>query len=68
METFRNEIQHVLTVNGWHGGLGNMFFLMTPDGVGSCADGTPASSGGECSTNAFCAYHNYFVNSNGSFA
>jgi hypothetical protein len=61
-QQLEDEIQHVLTVNGWHGGLGNMFFLMTPEGVGSCFDSTPASSDGACSTNAFCAYHNYFVN------
>ena len=46
-QQLEDEIQHVLTVNGWHGGLGNIFFLMTPDGVGSCFDGTPASSGGD---------------------
>jgi hypothetical protein len=61
-QQLQNEIQHVLTQQGWHGSLSNMFFLMTPDGVGSCFDSTPASSDGECSTNAFCAYHNYFVN------
>jgi hypothetical protein len=37
-----------------------MFFLMTPNGVGSCVDGTPAYTTGECSTNFFCAYHSYF--------
>jgi len=58
------EIQSVLTAQGWHGAMNKMYFLMTPDGVGSCFDSTPASSGGECSTNAFCAYHNYFVDSN----
>jgi hypothetical protein len=56
-QQLQNEIQRVLTATGWHGGLGNMFFLMTPDGVGSCVDGVS----NECSTNVFCAYHNYFV-------
>jgi hypothetical protein len=60
-QQLQDEIQHVLTAKGWHGGLSNMFFLMTPDGLGSCVDSTPASSGGQCSTNVFCAYHNYFV-------
>jgi len=60
-QQLQNEIQNVLTTKGWHGGLNNMFFLMTPNGVGSCVDSTPASSGGQCSTNVFCAYHNYFV-------
>ena len=56
-QQLQDEIQHVLTVKGWHGGLSHMFFLMTPDGVGSCVDGVT----NQCSTNVFCAYHNYFV-------
>ncbi len=55
-----NEIQTVLTAKGWHGGLDHVFFLMTPNGVGSCFD----AAGTECTTNVFCAYHNYFVDSN----
>lgn len=54
------EIQRVLTLNGWHGSTSNVFFLMTPDGVGSCFD----SHGTECSTNSFCAYHSDFTDSN----
>jgi hypothetical protein len=56
-QQLQDEIQHVLTVKSWHGGLSNMFFLMTPDGVGSCVD----DFSGVCSTNYFCAYHNYLV-------
>ena len=52
----RHEIQRVLTANGWHGGSSTMFFLMTPNGVGTCYDGLPD----QCSTNFFCAYHNGF--------
>ena len=48
-----------MTAKGWQGGLSHMFFLMTPDGVGSCFDGFS----GECSTNVFCAYHSFFVDS-----
>ena len=55
------EIQRVLTLKGWHGTTSNVFFLMTPSGVGSCAD----STGSECTTNVFCAYHSAFVDSNG---
>lgn len=55
------EIQSVLTTNGWHGGLGNIFFLLTPEGVGSCGDGF----GAECSSNSFCAYHSDFTDSAG---
>lgn len=55
-----NEIQTVLTAKGWHGGLDRAYFLMTPNGVGSCFD----ALGTDCTTNAFCAYHSFFVDSN----
>jgi hypothetical protein len=58
-QQLETEIQNVLTAKGWHGGLDHIFFLMTPNGVGSCFD----SSSIDCSTNAFCAYHSYFTNS-----
>jgi hypothetical protein len=54
----QQEIQRVLTEKGWQGGLSHMFFLLTPNGVGSCDD-----SGVQCSTNAFCAYHSFFIDS-----
>lgn len=53
------EIQHVLTVTGWHGGSSHMFFVMTADGVGSCFDG----SSSECTSDTYCAYHNAFTSS-----
>jgi hypothetical protein len=53
----QTEIQNVLTAKGWHGSLTNVFFLMTPVGVGSCGD----ASGTECSTDVFCAYHSAFT-------
>jgi hypothetical protein len=56
----RHEIQRVLTATGWHGGSSNMFFLMTPNGVGTCYTSLPD----QCSANYFCAYHNSFVDSN----
>jgi hypothetical protein len=55
----QHEIQSVMAAKGWHGGLDHIFFLMTPNGVGSCGSG----ASGECSTNAFCAYHSAFINS-----
>jgi hypothetical protein len=58
-QQLQNEIQTVLTAKGWHGGLDHIFFLMTPNGVGSCE-----SAAGSCSTDTFCAYHSDFVNSN----
>src|SRR5436305_1453707 len=35
-QQLQHEIQTVLTAAGWHGGLDQMFFLLTPNGVGSC--------------------------------
>jgi len=58
-QQLENEIQAVLTAKGWHGGLDHVFFLMTPNGVGSCFDGVSD----QCSTNAFCAYHSAFSDS-----
>lgn len=55
------EIQHVLTAEGWHGSATTMFFVMTPDGVGSCFDGTST----ECTSNTYCAYHSSFTDSSG---
>ncbi|HKD95259.1 MAG TPA: hypothetical protein VKB43_11180 [Gaiellaceae bacterium] len=54
------EIQRVLTLQGWHGSSSNLFFVMTPDGVGSCV-----GSNTQCSTNYFCAYHDDFTDSSG---
>jgi hypothetical protein len=58
-QQLQDEIQTVLTAKGWHGGLDHIFFLMTPNGVGSCFDSTTD----QCSTNVFCAYHGFFVDS-----
>ncbi len=55
-EQLQIEIQTAMAAKGWHGGLDHVFFLMTPDGVGSCFD----VSSTQCSTNAFCAYHSGF--------
>jgi hypothetical protein len=58
------EIQNALTANGWHGSTSALFVLMTPNGVGSCFDG----SSQECTTtvpNGYCAYHSAFTDSAG---
>src|SRR5205814_1739810 len=55
-QQIENEIQKVLTTNGWHGSTAAMFFVMTPNGVGSCFD----SSSSQCTSNTYCAYHNSF--------
>jgi len=54
------EIQRVLTVTGWHANTSTVFFLMTPNGVGSCFD----ASGAQCTTNTYCAYHSDFIDTN----
>jgi hypothetical protein len=58
-QQLESEIQAVLTVKGWHGGPNHVFFLLTPNGVGSCFD----AFGSQCSTNVFCAYHSAFLDS-----
>jgi hypothetical protein len=60
-QQLEHEIQVVLTANGWQGGLDHIFFLMTPNGVGSCFNGLS----GQCSSDDFCAYHSAFQDSNG---
>ena len=57
----QQEIQTVLTREGWHGSTTNMFFFLTPNGVGSCIDGSST----QCTTNVFCAYHNGFTDPSG---
>jgi hypothetical protein len=48
------EIQKVITLKGWPGGVNNMFLLYTSSGEGSCA-------GGSCAYTDYCAYHSYFL-------
>jgi hypothetical protein len=50
------EIAHAISVNGWTPDMTTIFFLFTPQNVGSCID----SSGGECAFDYYCAYHSYF--------
>ena len=54
----QDEIQAVLTAKGWQAGPDTLFFLMTPDGVASCFDGSAV----DCTTTDFCAYHSGFYN------
>jgi hypothetical protein len=58
-QQLEDEIQHVLSVKGWQPGHDALFFILTPDGVGSCTDGTAS----DCTTtkDGFCAYHSYFT-------
>ena len=59
-QQLQNEIQTAMTAKGWVSDPSHIFFLMTPNGVGSCE-----SAAGSCSTDTFCAYHSDFVDSSG---
>jgi hypothetical protein len=48
------EIQKVMTLKGWTGGLNHMFLLYTSSGEGSC---DPYN---DCAYEQMCAYHGYF--------
>ncbi len=54
----QTEIRSVITAQGWPTGTNDLFFVFTPSDVGICFDPGSAASGDQCSTNAFCAYHN----------
>jgi hypothetical protein len=58
-QQIQTELQTVLTTKGWHGTTSTIFFVMTPDSVGSCLD----SIHNQCTTNTYCAYHNSFTDS-----
>lgn len=48
------EIDRVINANGWSRTGSNMFFMFTPQGVGSCFD---ASGSQGCAYTDYCAYH-----------
>jgi len=56
------EIQRVMTLKAWTGGLTKMFLVFTSSGEGSCFDSTNAS----CAYTQYCAYHSYFTNGAGA--
>jgi hypothetical protein len=49
------EVQKVMALKNWTGGLNHMFFVYTSSGEGSC-------SGSGCAYTDYCAYHGYFLN------
>src|SRR5581483_183848 len=49
----QNEVNSVIAAHGWVKNGTNMFFVFTPQNVGSCFD----SSGGTCAFTQYCAYH-----------
>jgi hypothetical protein len=51
----RAEIQKVMNLNKWTGGIDKIFFLFTSSGEGSCFDNSTS-----CAYTAYCAYHGFF--------
>jgi PKD domain-containing protein len=49
----QSEVESVATKEAWGTGLGNIFFVFTPPGVGSCTEFG-------CAYQAYCAYHGDF--------
>jgi hypothetical protein len=62
-QQLQGEIQKVITAKGWPDGPNSLFLILMPQGVGSCFDST-APPLGDCTTNAFCAYHSGFAGAN----
>jgi len=52
----QTEIQRVMTLKGWTGGIQRIFLLYTSSGEGSCA-------GTACAYTDYCAYHSYISGS-----
>jgi hypothetical protein len=55
----QNEINKVMGIKKWTGGVNKMFLLFTSSNEGQCTD----SSNTSCSYVQYCAYHGAFVNS-----
>jgi hypothetical protein len=49
----QTEVDNAIAAKGWTRNGTNMFFVFTPQSVGSCFD----SSGATCAYTAYCAYH-----------
>jgi len=50
------EVQKVVALNGWPGGLNNLFMVYTSKGEDVCDDSTSSSS---CANTDYCGYHSY---------
>ncbi|MDQ6915844.1 MAG: PKD domain-containing protein [Actinomycetota bacterium] len=53
----RGELDSVIAANGLSRGMGDVYFMLTPQGVGSCTDSSPTA---QCSYKNYCAYHSAF--------
>jgi hypothetical protein len=58
-----NKIAAVVSVQGWAGGLANLYILFTSSGEGSCFDNTNAS----CAYAQYCGFHSGFTFNNQTF-
>lgn len=56
-----NEVSRMIQANGWTPGPNALFFVFTPNNVGSCFDTTS----GECAYTYYCAYHSNYTDSSG---
>lgn len=56
------EVSRVIASQGWTGGLTKLFLVYTGYNIQSCND----APGGQCSTDAYCGYHSWFVPSGGA--
>lgn len=57
----RSELSAIIAGQNWPTGVGTEYFLMTPEGVGSCF-----YSSSFCSGSTFCAYHSWFTTGSGT--
>lgn len=55
----QSEIEKVMSIRGWTGGLNHIFMVYTSSGEGSCFN----SRSTECSYTYYCAYHSYIGSS-----
>lgn len=61
-EQLKSEILHVIATKNWPIAATSLFFIMTPDQVGICAQTNV------CTTNTFCAYHSAFSDYGGNWS
>ena len=54
----QNEVLHAQSISGWQSSSNNIFFVFLEANQDLCFD----SSGSQCASNAFCAYHSNFGN------
>jgi PKD repeat protein len=57
----QEQIETVIKSKKWTTGPGSIFFLYTPQNVGSCFEAGAESSINKCAYSYYCAYHNAFL-------